>query len=422
MAELNTNQKAAVLASLSQQNVFLTGSAGVGKSFTLQRIIQSLSGRVGITGSTGIAAVQIGGVTLNSFFSVHPDMVTKQEVRFCAAWTEIDSLVIDEVSMLHPDLFVYLDGQARKSRKRSEPFGGVQLIVVGDFFQLPPVHREKNPKYEFVFELPLWNTLFVDNRGVIIELTEVYRQSDRAFVELLERIRRGVCNLSDSMILTDDTRSKEDSAKYTKLFSKCDSVDKCNLRELQRLPGEAMEYNVTFRFEASNGKAPFSVGEKKKYEQQTLNNLPIGSSLALKEKASVMLVANVCPEMGLVNGSRGVVESFEVDSGLPIVRFDALLVKVRPYDWTVQLGTRGKVIVNCLPLKLATAITIHKSQGQTIDGLVVNLSSVWEYGQAYTSLSRAKSLDRLVVEGYNTACVKAHPKVLQYYSKIHSGK
>lgn len=416
--KLNKKQESAVEAALSGTNVFITGSAGVGKSLTLEYVISKLrqTKRVGVTGSTGIAAIQLGGVTLNSFFSVHPDMVTKQQFRFCPAWTEIDTLIIDEISMLHPDLFLYLNTQAQRTRHNTLPFGGIQLIVVGDFFQLPPVHKGPRPDVEFVFELDLWNTIFHSKDSLIIELTEVFRQRDREFISMLERIRRGKCSLADSHTLS--ARNSQCQNDYTKLFGRCKTVDERNTKELQRLPGDYHNYAISFTWEAASNKSEFSEAEKKKYTHQTIVNLPIGARLSLKKKARVMMVANVCTEAGLANGSRGFVESFDPDDHLPIVQFDKIKVKVRTYEWVVQLGTRGKVVVSCLPLKLAYAITIHKSQGQSIDGLEVNLANVWEFGQAYTSLSRAKSLERLVVKNFTTTCVKAHPKVIKYYARL----
>jgi ATP-dependent DNA helicase PIF1 len=414
--KLNDKQESAVHAAMSGANVFITGSAGVGKSLTLEYVISKLreKQRVGVTGSTGIAAVQIGGITLNSFFSIHPSMVKTKKFRTCPAWNEIDTLIIDEISMLHPDLFLYLNMQAQHNRRNALPFGGVQLIVVGDFFQLPPVHKGPRPEVEFVFELGLWTTMFHDGKNLIIELTEVFRQRDRDFVSMLERIRRGKCNLSDT-----HTLSKLDSLaqnNYTKLFGRCNTVDERNTRELHHLPGKSQRYEISFAWEPAPNKSMFSSAEKNKYTKQTVASLPIGNQLALKVNAQVMMVANVCTEAGLANGSRGVVESFDPDDHMPIVQFDKIRVKVRAYDWAVQLGTRGKVIVSCIPLKLSYAITIHKSQGQSIDGLEVDLMNVWEYGQAYTSLSRAKSLERLVVKNFKSSCVKAHPKVIVYYA------
>lgn len=414
---LNQRQQAAITAAVAdQQHVFLTGSAGVGKSFVLREMIAALREvrRVGVTGSTGIAAVPIGGVTVYSFFKLTPDMIEKKILRPCPSWKEIDTLVIDEVSMLHPDLFLYLDCHAKLSRGSDNPFGGVQLILVGDFFQLPPVHKSE-PAVTFIFELPLWQQLFSDGKGLSVELTAVYRQQDQEFVQMLERVRRGKVSFDDSLLLS--KLAAKQPAGYTKLFGKVASVSRCNELELKRLPGESMQYQLSFAFESLPNKPPLTSKEREKYEKETTRNLPISAILELKEKALVMLVANVCLEMGLANGSCGEVQSFDTD-GLPIVKFESVTAKVRPYDWVLQLGTRCKATVTGVPLTLAYAITIHKSQGQTIDKLFVDLHGVWEYGQAYTSLSRAKSLSGLVVNNFKTDYIKAHPKVLEFYQRI----
>lgn len=417
---LHPEQQRAIEAALSGRHLFLTGSAGVGKSFTLIELIRQLPNvfgdRFAVSASTGIASVQINAVTVHSLFGIHPDAI-KRKPKCSDTWKEIDVLVIDEISMIHPDMFVYLNKQAQISRRDFDnPFGGVQVIAVGDFFQLPPVHKERNPDIQFVFELDLWKTMFHGNNGTIIELSHVFRQSDEKFVSLLERIRRGGFCLSDTLIL--ESRPSSLSDNFTKLYGRCRDVDAMNERQLSTLPGEPVHYKISIKYESNPGKKSFTPAEKSNFTKTLVKNLPLGDVLTLKKDARVMLVANVWVAGGLSNGSRGVVVDFDQETNFPIVQFTSIKAIVRPYDWVIYIGHRGKATVACVPLKLAYAITIHKSQGQSIDGLDVDMKSIWEYGQAYTALSRARSLDNLIVRNFSKKCIKTNPKVVSYYSTI----
>jgi len=369
---LNAKQQHVVKVVQLKKHIFLTGSAGVGKSLTLRELIRTVlpklyGDRFGVAGSTGVASVQINAVTLNSLFSIHPSMISSGNVRCSDAWTEIDALVIDEISMVHPDMFLYLNKQAQKSRRNhDEAFGGVQLICVGDFFQLPPVHRVK-VDIEFVFQLPIWQQLFHGKNGEIIELDQVFRQSDRTFVMRLERIRRGKVNLSDSQAFSACIPRGSHQLTYTKLFGKRNKVKDMNACELARLPGTPTTYKLHLEWEIHPGKKAFSKSEKQTLAKQVTANLPVSELLLLKKNAQVMMVANVCVKAGLANGSRGVVVDFDPGTDFPIVQFDKLRVIVRPYDWPINIGKRGKITVKCVPLTLAYAITIHKSQGQSIE-------------------------------------------------------
>jgi ATP-dependent DNA helicase PIF1 len=425
---LNEKQQYVVDMVRKKKHIFLTGSAGVGKSSTLKELIKHVlpemyEDRFCVAGSTGVASVQINAVTLNSLFSIHQNMITSGNVIPSAAWRDIDALVIDEISMVHPDMFLHLNKQAQQSRKSGdEPFGGVQLIVVGDFFQLPPVHKGAKVEIEFVFQLPLWRQLFHGKQGKIIELNQVFRQADRQFVARLERIRRGKVNMSDNEAFANCKSRGDHQLAYTKLFGLREKVQNMNARELAQLSGTPKSFKMHFIWEPLPGGKAFSSREKEMLSKQAMTNLPVGEMLTLKINAQVMMVANVCVKAGLANGSRGVVVDFDQTTEFPIVQFDKVKVLVRPYDWPIVVGKRGKMIVRCVPLTLAYAITIHKSQGQTIDGLDVDMAGLWEAGQGYTALSRARSMENLIVRNFSASSIKTNPKVVQYYSEFEKDK
>jgi ATP-dependent DNA helicase PIF1 len=423
-AVLNEKQLQVIEMAKLKKNIFLTGSAGVGKSFILTRLIKKTlpeiyDDRVGVTGSTGVASVQIGAVTIHSLFSIHPRIVKSGKVPISETWNDIDVLVIDEISMVHPDLFLFMHKQAQKSRNNyNEPFGGVCLILVGDFFQLPPVHKGI-PDIKFVFELDIWNELFHGDQGFIIELTQVFRQSNRVFVDMLERIRRGKVNLADSQSLSSCIAQRRPGVILTKLFGHRKKVDAMNIKELGKLNIKPKIFNVSFEWNVHESMTAF---QKQKISKKIMNSLPVKECLVIKKQAQVMMVANVCVQAGLANGTRGVVVDFDIETGFPIIQFEKFKCIVRPHEWPISLGKQGHVTVKCIPLTLAYAITIHKSQGQSIDGLEVDMGGFWAPGQAYTALSRAKSLKYLTVRNFKSNLIKADPKVCAYYNTLQKKK
>jgi ATP-dependent DNA helicase PIF1 len=415
---LNEEQQASVDHALSGKNVFVTGSAGVGKSYTLHSIVSELKKagkKVGIAAPTGISALQVGGSTLFSLFSIHPNMLEDGTIRFCKRWTELDVLVIDEVSMLDPVLFAYLDKHARKSRNESKSaFGGVQLVLIGDYFQLPPVSKDHDPtKPEFVFEMDLYKNMGFFN----VELTQVFRQKDKKFVALLQAMRQG--QLTEAHIRQIEHIMKnppppetEKGIRYTKLYGRRADVASTNHRELQKVAGKSTMYRVAFDFVESN----ISSSDQQKMQTQILKNLPVDPVLEVRIGAQVMLLANLDVEAGLANGSRGVVLEF-VD-GYPVVQFDEFKACIRLHEWEIKPRRGVKVIVRAVPLKLAYAITMHKSQGQSINMLEIDVACLWECGQCYTAFSRATSLDTLRVIGFKPEAVITHPKVKEFYSTM----
>lgn len=433
------------------KNVFFTGSAGTGKSVLLREIIKELRRKhakrpdsVAVTASTGIAACNIGGVTIHSFAGIglgkEPTAQLVSKIRknrkAAARWARTQVLIIDEVSMVDPALFDKLEEVARLIRKKPDkPFGGIQVVITGDFFQLPPV----NPggSVTFAFDAQSWHKV-VQHK---VNLTQVFRQKDESFVSMLNEMRFG--RLSQKTI--EAFRKLERTPKYdddivpTELFPMRNEVDRANMGRLSALQSESQSY------QAQDGGT--LMGEARERVLQNSIALPV---LHLKKGAQVMLIKNV--DESLVNGSVGKVVEFmddtEYDKAIgnqemaemqkeerdkavrvstrkwPLVRFhlpnggtrDYL---ARPETWKTELPD-GEVQASRtqVPLILAWAMSIHKSQGQTLPCCKINLNRVFEKGQAYVALSRATSIEGLQVLGFKPEKVMAHPRVIQWSQSL----
>lgn len=442
MDTLNDSQLEAFEAIRAGDNVFLTGAGGTGKSYLIEQIVKHIPLRIAVTALTGCAALLLdcGAKTLHSWAGIglgrEDPLILVQKIRknskAAKKWTGTDLLIIDEISMMTPELFEKLDQIGRRIRKTDAPFGGIQLVCVGDFFQLPPIFREGETR--FVFESPFWKTTITKT----IELKQIHRQKDPAFQQILNEARFGRLTPESAACLNArrglDWKSQE--IKPTLLFSRRAEVDAINEANLKALGGERHTYTVESvaitTTPGPNGGTqttkPLSETEAAalKTEIEYMDkNASYQAELTLAEGAQVMLICNLSQEDGLVNGSRGVITSF-MGSGknkLPMVRFmngtDCL---VSPHNWILEGGeTRASKVVGRaqIPLRLAYALTIHKAQGATLDCALIDIGSkTFEYGQAYVALSRVKSLESLYVWEMNAAAIKAHPKVADFYKEI----
>ncbi|XP_068197460.1 ATP-dependent DNA helicase PIF1 [Antennarius striatus] len=409
--KLNKEQEAVLGAVLSGRNVFFTGSAGTGKSFLLKRIIGSLPPKSTFaTASTGVAACHIGGTTLHNFAGIGSGSAPLEQCVELAQrpgvlqhWTSCRHLIIDEVSMVEAQFFDKLESVARSVRRSTEPFGGIQLIVCGDFLQLPPVSRGKE-KAKFCFQARSWRKVIQLN----MELTEVRRQTDQTFISLLQALRVGRVTeeVTAKLMKSAYHQIERDGILATRLCTHKDDVELTNENKLQQLPGSVRV------FEALDSD-PSLV---KTIDAQS----PVGRLIKLKVGAQVMLTKNLDVARGLVNGARGVVAAFESgNNGLPRVRFLCGVTEtLKPERWVFKSGGGIHLSRQQLPLKLAWAISIHKSQGMTLDCVEISLARVFESGQAYVALSRARSLDGLRVMDFDPSVVKADPDVLLFYKKL----
>ena len=391
-------------------SLFLTGKGGCGKSFVLKGIIESVIKNFGpnsiaVTAPTGKAALNIGGQTIHAWAGV--GLGHESRYKLCdkvlgnleclAGWNKCRFLLIDEVSQLGLNLFEKLEFIARQVKNTDAPFGGLQLIFSGDFYQLPPV-SEEGEKFEYCFRSVMWSKCI----DFSISLTRVIRQSESEFLALLDEVRQGGC-LSPNAIdmLNSLTRPIEWMEEETvlKLFPHQEKVQEENSKLLNNLPSE------THTFIAIDG------GRKSLIDK----NCPAQKTLLLKVGAPVMLIKNY-PSMGLVNGSIGTVSGFV--QNFPQVRFEnGQSVIVREYTWSLKNGCYSSTRRQ-LPLVLSWGMTIHKCQGQTLSKAEVSLSNLFVPGRAYVALSRVKKLEGLrVLPGFDTNIPTVSKYVQQFYQE-----
>lgn len=421
---------------LEGKNVFCTGGGGVGKSYLMSVIRDELpiikkqltnkNFRVQLCALTGCAALLLGhkAKTLHSWSGIglgrgdFKELYTKvrRNAKAMRNWLCTDLLVIDEVSMLTNELLDKLDQLGRKIRAAhsQKPFGGIQLLLVGDFYQLPPINKGDSKNTVFAFESPTWQ----DTVDISIELTELQRQKDPIFQKILREARIGELSMKSIEMLSDRQNLDWGALKIkpTLLFPRRAEVEMINDANIKALKGKRKKYDATIVFD---GKTPVGFNVEDPDFIRTLelfdSDAPYLKRLELAENAQVMLISNMFPDDGLVNGSRGVILRFCEVTGLPVVEFMNGIVKtVGNQTW--ELEDYEGVLRSQVPLRLAYAVTIHKCQGATLDCALADIGSgVFEYGQAYVALSRVRSLESLYVYDFVPTAFRAHPKVKEFY-------
>jgi hypothetical protein len=407
-------------------NVFLTGEPGAGKTHTVNTFVDYLRTRFvepAITASTGIAATHIGGMTIHSWSGIGiKTKLDKYDLDKIASSEYIVKrvnrtkvLIIDEVSMLSPNTLDMIDMVCREIKQSVEPFGGMQIVLVGDFFQLPPIIKKDFEEDKQISILPQVG-LVADGRFaygsgawqragfVVCYLTEQHRQDDNDFLSMLSGIRSNnfspehLKHLSSRQMDYDDM--PEETEKVTKLFSHNIDVDRVNDNELAKLE----EQTKSFKMIASGNDRIADTLKKGCLSPENLE---------LKKGAVVMCTKNNQKEH-FVNGTLGTIIGFEEFSGYPIIKTrNGRNIVVSPMDWTVEENGKIRAQINQVPLRLAWAITVHKSQGMSMDAAVMDLSQVFEYGQGYVALSRVRRLSGLYLLGINEHALKVHPEILK---------
>jgi len=397
-------------------NVFLTGEPGSGKTHVINEYVAYLRAHEiepAITASTGIAATHIGGFTIHSWCGIGiKKQLEKRDLEKIASGyikkrvNRAKILIIDEISMLLPGTLAMVDIVCRKIKGSAAPFGGLQIVLVGDFFQLPPVVRydENDPQgslidessARFAYDSSAW--LAADL--TVCYLGEQYRQDDANFLDVLTAIR---CNRFESRHLSRIAKRKIQQHSTVpsapKLFSHNVDIDRVNEEMLAKLPGET---KVFLMF--SKGPRPIVESLKK--------GCLASEKLYLKIGAEVMFVKNNFKE-GFVNGTLGRVEAFDKTDGWPIVKTrSGRKILAEPMDWVLEENGVTRAKITQLPLRLAWAITVHKSQGMSMDEAVMDLSDVFEFGQGYVALSRVRRLAGLYLLGWNEKTFLVHPEIL----------
>lgn len=400
-------------------NVFLTGEPGAGKTHTINQYAAYLRARniePSITASTGIAATHLGGMTIHSWSGIgirkyldkyELDKISTTEY-LAKRIRRAKVLVIDEVSMLSPETLDMVDVVCRSIRQNGDAFGGLQIIFVGDFFQLPPVVKNENNsqlqtsllqnnKPRFAYASSAWQRA----KPVVCYLTEQHRQDDDIFLQILSAVRANTVNNDHlSEIEKRKVRDENFASKAVKLYTHNIDVDRTNDAML------ATVVNRPVTFEMTSKGSPALVAALQK-------GCLSPSSLILKVGAKVMFTKNN-PKEGFVNGTLGVVEGFERYMNLPIIRtHDGRQIMVEKMEWSVQENGKVRAEISQIPLRLAWAITVHKSQGMSLEEAVMDLSDVFEFGQGYVALSRVRRLAGLHLLGWNDRAFQVHPEVLE---------
>lgn len=392
------------------QNVFLTGAAGSGKTYVLNQYISYLKDNnipVAITASTGIAATHMDGRTIHSWSGIAlRNHLSKKELdelyynNFThERITVARVLIIDEISMIDATIFSLLDSVCRFVRKKPQPFGGLQIIICGDFFQLPPIGKKGEAPPKYAFYSPSW----VEANLQICYLEEQYRQEDPRFLSMLNSIRNTKVNRETvDTLKTRLNQSIKGLTKVTKLYSHRDDVDALNTFELEKLETEPHSY-----FMLAGGDSDMV---------RSLKDACLAPEhLILKKGALVMFVRNNQGE-GYVNGTLGTVVDFESDAtNYPIIETkNGNKITARPIRWSIDDQGEMLAYIDQIPLRLAWAITIHKSQGMTLDAAEVNLGKAFAHGMGYVALSRVRTLEGIKLVGINNIALRVSPEVTAF--------
>lgn len=439
-ADLTAEQKHVVDVIKTGKSVVIHGPAGTGKSHIIQFVTSHLYANnqfVAVTATTGIAALSVGGVTLHSWMGcglargAPKDLIKRIHGNASALhrWMTTKILIVDEISMLSKDLFEKIDALAKLIRNNIEvPFGGMQLVLSGDFFQLPPVGRYlKDRDAPYCFESGLWKHMVHSDLLRICELQTNKRQaSDPEFASILDRLRVGQLTPRDFSILeTRLTKSQReicyDPCYLTPLIREADALNQENFDKFTNKDATCKyKGHVDFKVEenAQQHKHSIEIEYKKRKALDFLkSNLPVPEHIQLRVGAKVMLRINTDIARGLVNGARGTVVRFEND--LPVVKFPNYETPVRPHTWMFTIKRYGTICFTQLPLILAWALTIHKSQSLTLDCVRVNVGkTLFAPGHAYTAISRVRRLQDLFIDDLSfEACTKLNNKVLAFYKE-----
>lgn len=394
------------------ESVLLTGPAGSGKTYVLNEFIRraKCEGKyVAVTATTGLAATHLNGNTIHSWsgIGIHDELPRNHHENLLKGRRDTiqktDILVIDEISMLHDYRLDMVDEIARKVREVDVPFGGIQVILCGDFFQLPPVSRRESRQGGFVVSSNVWQEL----DPVVCYLSEQHRQNDDTFLEILNAMRAGDIRRRHAEALLSRRGAYDPFDEATELHTTNVDVDAINQARLQQLDGEEHVYHMD-----TSGKANYV---------DTLKNACLAQdTLALKKGAFVMCIRNK-PEKKYVNGSLGTVVDFEKITNFPVVELKGgRRLTIAPETWELRDGDKKRASLAQIPLRLAWAITVHKSQGMTLDSARIDLQKAFVEGMGYVALSRVRSLDSLSLAGINQMALRVSPVALQIDETLRS--
>lgn len=392
---------------LQGESVFLTGPAGSGKTYVLNEFIKLAKkhGKVlAVTATTGLAATHLSGTTIHAWsgIGVHSklpgnfyDTMTKGRIE---AIQTADVLIIDEISMLHDYRLDLVNSIAKTVRQSDEPFGGLQVILCGDFFQLPPVNRaDDEVNGGFVVSSQAWSEL----DPTVCYLQEQHRQDDDDFLEILNALRAGDIRRHHAEKLMNRLNAEVGGdQEVTELHTTNVDVDGINKSKLAAIEDDAFVYSMQ------------TTGSDN-YVESLKRSCLAAEDLILKKGALVMCIKN-SPDRKYANGSLGIVVGFEEDTNYPIVKLrNGREVIMQPDTWELRDGKKKRAGLTQIPLRLAWAITVHKSQGMTLDAARINLRRAFVEGMGYVALSRVKSLSTLCLTGINNMALRVSRDALE---------
>ena len=393
------DQALALEIMLAGENVLLTGPAGSGKTYVLNqfiRLAKAAGKHVSVTATTGLAATHLGGTTIHSWagigvsdelpdkFAEHVSKGRKDII------TKTDVLIIDEISMLHDFRLDMVDMACRLVREKPDvPFGGIQIIMSGDFFQLPPINRGDSRAGRFVVYSNVWQQMM----PTICYLDEQHRQDDEDLSSILNAMRSGDVRRHHAEMLLERGDAELPEGDITELHTTNIDVDRINQAKLDELQSDEYTYS-----QSTTGSA--------NYVENLQRSVLAPAELKLKEGAFVMAVKNSA-DRKYANGSLGVVTGFDVLTSYPIVKFfNGKVIDMSPDSWELRDGDKKRASITQIPLRLAWAITVHKSQGMTLDAARIDLSRAFVEGMGYVALSRVKNLQNLYLGGLNRMALR----------------
>jgi ATP-dependent DNA helicase PIF1 len=440
--QLSKEQQIAFNKYVQGNNIFITGPGGSGKSAIIKLIYNNACSRfkdINVTALTGCAAVLLNckAKTLHSWAGIGLGNGTQEEIinkikknKFSKLlWKGTDILVVDEVSMLSLKLFDLLNNIGKNIRGNTKPFGGIQLIFSGDFYQLPPVGDKDDPDTQrFCFESADWNNIF--HKDCQIQLKKIFRQTDEVYANILNQIREGKIKRKSHDLLLKYVGREHDKnlvVEPTKLYPTRNKVDNINNTKMDALPGDYKEFSIKYLKNLEITKSDrikrleFNEKDIQNELEYLSGNLICDKVMKLKKGAQVMSIINIKSNdkgLDICNGSQGIVTGFCEITGYPSVKFNnGIEMIMTPHVWESE--KIPGIGVSQIPIILAWALTIHKSQGASMDTAEIDVGSgIFECGQTYVALSRVKNLDGLYLSSFDVNKIKINKKVKEFYEEL----
>ena len=427
--ELSEEQTKVITSCDKGDNVFMTGQGGTGKSYLIKLISNRYPDKnIQVCALTGVAAelLDCNAKTINSWSGTNLIRGDSEKIientikkkKNVSAWRKVDILIVDEVSMMSKKYFDILDTIGKKIRYNEKPFGGIQLLFSGDFHQLPPVADNDIDSSKFCFESNGWENTF----NLFIELKKIYRQKDEKYMKILKQVRNGQISKKTFDILNSRILNKENTLSYDKINTpiiispKKDLVSYVNEKKMERLNSKTISYEYRIiKKDILHCQSSHSINSEIKNLEK---NMTADKKLKIKIGASVMCIVNLdlISSKKIVNGSQGIVE--DIIEGFPLVHFKNGVRKIIKYHNWMSDEINGLGIKQ-LPLTLCWALTIHKSQGLTLNSAIIDAGdNIFECGQIYVALSRIKSLNGLFLKEFNYKKIQTNPKVKEYYESL----